>query len=394
MGPEVGVLAILVLILLMIAAWADSRQRRRHAALPPCIPGCCERQGSTPFGPVDCDECQAAAAGAAHARKRERAEAALASARRNAIGPGAAVALLLALALPAAADTNPASTPAKCAAEDPNCAEATMSLTFAGMATITGETPTVVKPTAFIEGEIPLPVAHGPAAADGSRETAYLGRAFVRLGISTSPGAATDAASVLTDPQNFQSVEGGGGILRYLGQTPGGISKWAVLFEVGFKTRRGGDPLKPVQSSTTYFGAGFRFSHASGSQVTIIGGQDGELGDTGAAQVMVYGSLVLPKTAGVAAIVVDSAFSFFAPTSVSLEADGSIAPTLPPPGGALRSSIVRVGIAADLTAARTALGILGASKGTTPTSTRNEVTRRPAIADAAFGPPAPSGVAR
>lgn len=251
------------------------------------------------------------------------------------------------LALPAAAQDNTSttatpSTATTCTAEDPNCADASLSLTFAGMAVITGETPTEVKPTAFIEAEMPLPF-----------KGRSLGRAFARVGISTSPGAATDAASVLLSAENFQSVEGGGGIMRYIGQTIGGVSKWAVLGEVGFRTRRPDDPAQPVQASSTYWGAGFRFAHANGSQITIIGGQDGELGDSGAMQTMVYGSLVLPKTAGIGALVLDSSFSFFAPTTVN--PDGTITQPSPSPAGAIRSSIVKVGISVDVTAAIAAL---------------------------------------
>jgi hypothetical protein len=237
-------------------------------------------------------------------------------------------------------------------APDMNGGEATMSLTVAGMVVMTSATPTEVKPTVFIDVDTPLPV--------GSRngKPYNLGRVFARLGIGTSPGNSVPAdptlpatgggLAALGNPANFESIEGGLGIARVIGVSADGSIKTSILAEVGFKTRRGTDPTA-VDPTSHYWGAGFRLSNADGSAITVLGGQDGELGQAGAMQVMVYGQLVVPKTAGCAMLVGDASFSFFAPVSVTLPI-----PAIPPgssvtvpQAGALRSNIVQLGVAID-----------------------------------------------
>jgi hypothetical protein len=240
--------------------------------------------------------------------------------------------------IPGATLSTPGNIPA-----DMNGGDATMSLTVAAMAVITGQTPTEVKPTVFVDVDSPAPF--------GKKS---VGRIFARLGIGISPGNSvpdpTGAPSLATlgNPANFQSVEGGIGFARVVGVTADGIIKTAILAEVGFRTRNGNDPTA-IDNTSHYWGAGFRLSHANGSQVTILGGQDGQLGQAAAMQVMVYGSLVVPKTAGIAMLIGDASFSFFAPVSVTLP----LAPIPPgssvtvPQAGALRSNIVQLGVAID-----------------------------------------------
>ena len=228
---------------------------------------------------------------------------------------------------------------------DKNSDPASVSLTVAGMAVITDATSTV-NPTVFIEGNFPFNVG-------GS----HLGRIYSRLGIGISPGNSTSFTTTITnlslaslgDPHNFESVEGGFGYNYVIGQTLDGVIKTGLVAEVGFKTRRGTDP-EPVDSVSHYWGVGIRMNHANGSALTILGGQDGELGQSGSMQVMAYGQLVLPKTAGIAMLVGDASFSFFAPVDLTLPL-----PTIPPGtsitipnAGAIRSNIVQLGVAVDM----------------------------------------------
>jgi hypothetical protein len=233
-------------------------------------------------------------------------------------------------------------------APDMNGADATLSVTVAGMAVVTGVTPTQVKPTIFVDVDSPLPVGRGK---DG--KPFNLGRVYARLGIGVSPGNTVPAdptqgvsLASLGNPANFNSVEGGLGFARVIGDN--GFIKSALVAEVGFKTRNGSDP-QAVDNVSHYWGAGFRLSSGDGSAITLLGGQDGELGQAGAMQVMVYGQLLLPKTAGVAMLVGDASFSFFAPVDLTLP----LAPIPPgssvtiPNAGAIRSNIVMLGVAVD-----------------------------------------------
>lgn len=245
---------------------------------------------------------------------------------------------------------SPVSTPEPTPAEDMNGGPATLSLNIAGMAVVTGVTPTEVKPTVFVDVDTPLPV--------GTRngKPYNLGRVYARLGIGVSPGntvpdqTAAPTVATLGNPSNFQSVEGGLGVARVIGVSADGLIKTAIVAEVGFKTRNdhSGDQTA-VQQVSHYWGAGFRLSHGDSSSLTLLAGQDGELGQAGAMQVMVYGHLILPKTAGCAMLIGDASFSFFAPVNVTFPVP------LPPPGssvtipqaGALRSNIVQLGVAID-----------------------------------------------
>jgi len=244
-------------------------------------------------------------------------------------------------------ETPPATAPAAVAPPgDKNSDPATVSVTVAAMAVITDATDDV-KPTVFIEGNIPF----------------IRGRIFARLGVGVSPGNSTITSTItnlslatLGDPHNFDSVEGGFGYNYVLHQTVDGVIKTGLAAEVGFKTRRGTDPT-PVDSVSHYWGVGPKITHANGSALTILGGQDGELGQAGAMQVMVYGQLVLPKTSGIAMLVGDASFSFFAPLDLTfpLPSVPQGATVTVQSAGAIRSNIVQLGVAVDMSQVYTAI---------------------------------------
>lgn len=174
-------------------------------------------------------------------------------------------------------DTSGGGAPAKSA----NAAPADLSVTAGYTLEVTGDGPSTAKPELFIEGEQPIVLG-----------TKAYGRAFLRLGLTITPGQPQDQPTTIL---NYSGVEFGAGYAYVLGKADDG-SKTALIAEGGFRTLQG--TPDPAKRAPKYYLVGARFS--TGASAGVVGlGQDAQVGEYGGVQVMTYGHIALPQTQGI-----------------------------------------------------------------------------------------------
>lgn len=206
-----------------------------------------------------------------------------------------------------------------------------VSVTVAAMVTMTGDVDTKVTPEGFVDTDIGLGI----------------GRVKARLGILSQPGASID----LGQPQSYYGAEFGVGLARVLFQW--GDTRMALQVEGGGITRLPKTP-EALDRVAKYYGIGASFSHKSIGNLTLLFGQDESVGDSVVVpqadgttltyragrgfQLMAYGFVNVPLTAGIVEIVGEATINLDKPDPLVL-------------GTGVRRDIVRLGVATDLATA-------------------------------------------